>query len=70
MSGNDNNSDNDNDTDIDVKWEFQERGWYTSTLGGVVQNASKRHWFWYPADGRSPIGPYPSMRRAMRAAED
>lgn len=50
-------------------WEKQELGWYTkSGVGGIVHEADGCWWF-YPLLIPEMHGPYPSLKRAMIAAE-
>lgn len=51
-----------------VEWEKQDRGWYTSHLGGIAEEAP-RQWFFYPRDNELVHGPFKSMRDAAEKAE-
>ena len=52
-----------------VKWTQPVAGRWTSELGGIVQG-KEGGWYWYPADGSSLRGPWPSLRQAKLAAEE
>lgn len=48
-----------------IEWEAQERGWYTSSRGGVVREVGG--WWFYPADGSPKYGPFRSLAAAKLA---
>jgi hypothetical protein len=51
------------------KWEQQEAGWWTSDLGGICLEKNGR-WYFYPRDeDTTTMGPFRSLRDAMKAVE-
>lgn len=52
---------------IMTEWIRQERGWYTSELGGICLEDSGR-WFFWPSEN-NPLGPFNSLAQAKREAE-
>jgi hypothetical protein len=52
-------------------WQMQERGWYTSDLGGIAEEDRGR-WFFWPRDvvlSTGPIGPWKTLADAKEQAE-
>lgn len=49
-------------------WEIQDKGWHTSEIGGVADEGGRK-WYFYPVFGHERYGPYPSMKEAIRQAE-
>ena len=49
-----------------IKWECQEPGWYTSSLGGIVQERDGL-WYWHSIDGIM-LGPWKTLKQATIAA--
>ena len=52
-----------------IKWECQEPGWYTSSLGGIVQERVHGQWYLYPIADKRVLGPWRTLEQAKEAAE-
>lgn len=51
------------------EWGQIEPGWYTSELGGIVDEGAGK-WFYYPRERPDVIGPFKTLAAAKEAAED
>lgn len=52
-----------------VIWKCQEPGWWTSRLGGIVQEEDGR-WVFHANDPPgTTVGPFKTLREAMEAAD-
>lgn len=49
-----------------IKWEHQDKGWYTSELGGIAEEARSK-WYFYPIDESPRRGPYRTFAEARAA---
>lgn len=51
-----------------IEWEMQDRGWYTSDLGGICKE--RNGWWFYPKLGSDAVtrGPFKTLREAQDCA--
>lgn len=50
-----------------TEWEKQDKGWYTSELGGIAQEADRK-WYFYPIEETKRSGPFKTMKDAVAAS--
>jgi len=53
---------------IDFEWEMQEPGWYTSSLGGIVEEVDG--WWFYPTNKPDAGCRFATLKAAKAAAEE
>ena len=52
-----------------MKWEMQEAGWWTHEKHGGIVQESDGYWYIYQKEDDSGVGPYKSLKKAMKEAE-
>lgn len=50
----------------EITWTQEEPGWYTSEIGGIVQERDGKWWF-YPKSGGEASGPSETLGEAKAA---
>ena len=54
---------------VTVTWNKEEKGWYTSPIGGICKE--KTGWWFFPVDEFStPNGPFKSLKETLKFLEE
>jgi hypothetical protein len=51
-----------------AEWTMQDKGWWTSDLGGVADEGGRK-WYFYPREGQERFGPFRTKKEAIDLAE-